>query len=712
MLWVIYQAFLVDDSVKSDSLRDFMKQFGFCLSALLLGSVVGAQDLLKPLVVVAERDNEKTGNVDLSGIEAERVSELLGYVPGLASVAADSAGYGDILAVRGSANTLFFGGAGVAMVVDDVPYGDVFGFSTEFFDLDSFTLHRGPQGSRFARNGVGGLIEMRTLGPTKTHESAFSAEYGSYNLMHLRFRSSGPLDDKWSYSFQSYYKERDGFVDNLTLGDETDTREQLGLLGSLYYKPSADFEMRLRAMYERTRDGSQRLTALPGVPSAFEQNGPIGRAQDPFEVTSDLAGRTEVDRLQLSLHLDQDLGWANFKSITAYSSWQLGPNTVDLDLSPVPISRSSINQEQDLVSQEFRLESAEDQSLRWTGGLAYLRKDNQGVANRFFGVGFNPAVGVLNADQFTSFDIEEESVALFGTMEFDASDRLAIEIGGRLEYIENSMVRGKTDRGNSGFFPPVFPTLRGESEGWYFSPSLGASYAVNEQTSVFARTSLAYKPQGFTAFSDNPGTAGFDEEQSWETEVGVRFQNTDQTVGAELRGYYKQIDDYQFNRSTAGTTDFVIINADRVEALGVEGELFWKPVDGLSVQATAGWNQIEFDDHTDAGGNSLAGNAVPFLPEFTAGLAVRYDFESGFFVQTGVRAVGATFYDEANNSAFRQGTYQVWDAQLGYQAETWNAVVFARNLFDEDYYAFLNNQIAAGVPGDPQVFGVRVGLEF
>ena len=98
-----------------------MTRFLFSLAALAVGLPAVAQDIMKPVVVVGKRDLETAGNVDLQTIEAERVSELLGYVPGLASVASDSAGYGDILAVRGSANTLFFGGAGVAMVVDDVP---------------------------------------------------------------------------------------------------------------------------------------------------------------------------------------------------------------------------------------------------------------------------------------------------------------------------------------------------------------------------------------------------------------------------------------------------------------------------------------------------------------------------------------------------------------------------------------------------------------
>ena len=110
-----------------------MKQFGFCLSALLMGGFLNAQDLLKPLVV----EGDAVGNISVETLDAERLNELLGYLPGFASVASDSAGYGDVIGMRGSTNTLFFGGAGVAMVVDDVPYGDVFGYSTEFFDLES-----------------------------------------------------------------------------------------------------------------------------------------------------------------------------------------------------------------------------------------------------------------------------------------------------------------------------------------------------------------------------------------------------------------------------------------------------------------------------------------------------------------------------------------------------------------------------------------------
>jgi hypothetical protein len=87
-----------------------MKRIGPCLSALLIGGFLNAQDLLKPLVV----EGDAVGNVAVETLDAERLNELLGYLPGFASVASDSAGYGDIIGVRGSTNTLFFGGAGVS----------------------------------------------------------------------------------------------------------------------------------------------------------------------------------------------------------------------------------------------------------------------------------------------------------------------------------------------------------------------------------------------------------------------------------------------------------------------------------------------------------------------------------------------------------------------------------------------------------------------
>ena len=127
-----------------------------------------------------------------------------------------------------------------------------------------------------------------------------------------------------------------------------------------------------------------------------------------------------------------------------------------------------------------------------------------------------------------------------------------------------------------------------------------------------------------------------------------------------------------------------------------------------------GYVNAEFDGYQDPflASTSYDGNKVPFVPEFTGALGVRYDFDSGFYAQTSLRMTGATYFDEANNKNFRQGSYGCWDAEIGYVAKNFSVAVFGRNLLDEEYYTFINPQIMAGSPGDPQFFGVRVMLDF
>ena len=679
----------------------FMKQVSFYLSALLFGSVAMAQEVLEPLVVTGERESEGKTPELVKISQPEQVSQLQGALPGFGAISSDSAGYGDILSIRGTSNTTFFGPAGLAMIVDDVPFGDVYGYPTEFFDLEQMTLHRGPQGSRFGRNGAGGVLEMRTAGPTDEPSYKLSAEYGSYDSQNYRLSASGPINDKWSYTLQSYFKRRGSFNDNTFDSSNEDTREQFGALGSLYYRPGAGSELQLRAMVETNRDGAQRLTILPGQVNPFLVPG----GSDPFSNSSDFEGQTNLDRLQLSLHLRQDLGWAELSSVSSFQNWELDPSTADLDLSPFPISTSLIAQEQEMFTQELRLQSDQDAAARWNAGVFYLNKDSGGSAERFFPTPF-PGV---SERQTTTFSLDEESVSLFGNMEWDTNEALTLHVGGRLQYTDTRLDRSKTS-----LFAPGGPIAvqSAESNGWYFSPTLGATYQLNDETSLFARSSIGVKPEGHTAFSDNPNTSSFDEETSWESEIGLRYESADSSVGAELRGYFKRIDDYQFNASVPLTTDFIIVNAERVTALGLELEANWRPVDNLTLSASAGISEIEFDDYTDLGGVNRDGSQVPFLPEFTAAVGFRYDVTEKIYLQSSVRSVGSTYYNAANSANFKQGSYEIWDAEIGYTGDGWNAAVFGRNMLDEEYYSFINDAIAAGSPGDPGMVGVRVGLEF
>lgn len=685
-----------------------MKFTPFCLTALLFTNL-HAQNSLKPLTVTSSESDDDTEftAADLERLQLNKTKYLLGQAPGFSSVASDSAGYGDFVGVRGTGNTSFFGPAGVGMMIDDVPYGDAYTYPTDFFELSSLQLHRGPQGAFFGRNGAAGMLELQTAGPSDVQRSKLSFEYGSDSAFGARFLTSGPLSDELAYSFQTYHNERDGYIDNETLGTDVDSRERFGVLGSLYYTPSDDLEIRFRMMYEQARDGGPRLTHLPGINSTFG----IGLLpqQDPYKVGSDILGETSLDRYQLSFHVTQKHGWGTFKSITSLQDWSLGPNQTDLDFSAFDLSTSDISQEQKYWTQEFRFESDSSEALRWQAGFFFSRTESDGEATRVIPTEF---FGPFTAT--TTFDSQRTNVALYGNLTGDVSDQLSWHAGGRLENVDSSLNRSKDTT-----FGPV-PGFSGETNDWYFSPTLGLSYDLSDQAALFVRTSIGVKPAGFTAFSDGLDTTSFQDETAWETELGLRFASADDSLSGELRAYYKKIDDYQVNRSVTDSTDYIIRNADEVTAMGIEAELNWSPIEQLNIFATAGISEVEFDQfafsETPLVGDDLdfdfAGNAVPFIPDYTASLGFRYDFANGVFLTAAARSIGTTFYDSDESAEYSQSSYEVLDAQLGYETDRWSVVFFARNVLDEDYYTFINPQISAGAPADPSAIGVRVALEF
>ena len=665
-------------------------------------------------------DETVLSSEDMNRFGVETLEDLSALAPNLHFVDSDTRGYGSVVSMRGLSNTLFFGPAAVGLYVDDVPFSDAFTYASNLLSLDSARVHHGPQGVSFGANAPGGMINLTTLQAGETFEGSASLEYGSYNTRSVKYSSSGPLPalesgflagQDLSHTFQFYWKERDGFLRNTTLGIRPDDRSVMGGVGSLIWKPHQDTEVKLRVMAELVDDGGQRLTALPQSLSRFtgQVTPNLAFTGSPFEVGSDLAGVTESERYQLSLHITKDLGWATAKSISSYQRWDMGPQTVDLDFTnsdPFPLFAlaSNITQRQNLRTKEFRLQSPEGAGpLAWRGGVFYMLKDNTGNTGRQFPVpapvpgGFAPFTERLN------FSVEQESFAAYGKLYYELDNGFSVDAGARAELVEARLDRAKE-------IPPQ--SLSENRDEVYFSPTAGASYQVSENVTAFVRSGLGIKPHGYSAFSDDINTARFEEERNWSNEAGLQFRSEPNKLNAVVRAYMNKVKDYHLNAQNPFSTDFVVVNAEEVRSSGVEAELQWRPTEALLIHANAGYSDARFEDYDDAfTGIDRGGNTVPFIPEFTASVGFRYDLPGGFFVGSSIRGTRDTYYDAANTEIFSEDGYLVWDAQVGYERDNWAVTVYGRNLLEEDYYTFINPQIAGGTPGDPQLFGVRVDLD-
>ena len=665
--------------------------------ALALITAVHAQDpfLLAPTIVEAERIDDEPAAVSvispqsLELFQASSFSDLTGIVPGFNVVSADSRGYGQVVTMRGSTNTLFFGPPALGLTIDDVPLGHAFSYPSELLEMEEVRVYRGPQGPNFGRNGPAGMVEMFTPRPGEKFAGSFTTEYGSYDHVGLGLQTSGPLGGDFSHTLQLFHDQRDGYIRNTFLGDETDDREATGGLFNLFWNPRDDFELRLRYYGEFVNDGSQRLSALSSA--------------DPFNDSSDFRGATDLERHQLSLHSRKDFDWGEMETITSYQTWDLDPSTVDLDLGAgLGDNRSRIVQNQDLISNEIRFSSVDDARLRWRAGFFQMMIENDGLATRRFLV---PQPPYPTAIEDTQFSIDQLNLATFGNVTWQASERIALDAGLRLDYHESEIDRLKTS--NLGAPAPV----RGSDDEMFVSPVVGLTYAITPTLDGFVRSSIGNKPGGFTAFVDSVNGPEFERETNWSNEIGLQYDNPDEDLRIGLRAFWDQIDDYQFNQSVPFSTDFAVVNADEVTSLGMELDLAWTPIERLTIRSSLGYVNAEFDSYS-AFGNNFNGKEVPFVPEYTGSTGIRYDFESGFFAQTSVRVSGSTSFDAANTGTFTQDAYAIWDAEIGYATERFTIALFGRNLLDEEYYSFINPQIAAGSPGDPQLLGLRLRTMF
>jgi len=554
-------------------------------------------DTLPTTIVEAERVTDELSAVSvltrdsLDLFHADSFSDLTGLVPGFNVVSADSRGYGQVVTMRGSTNTLFFGPPALGLIIDDVPLGDAYSYPSELLELEEIRVHRGPQGPWFGRNGAAGMVEMTTPGPTDTPFTKLTTEFGSYNHLGLRLLNSGPLGGDFSYSLQLFHDQRDGFIRNPTLGSETDDRQSTGGLLKLYWNPSDDFELSLRLFAERVKDGSQRLSLLS--------------SPDEFTVFSDNPGITELERYQISLHSLKDLSWGTLETISSYQTWHLDPSTVDLDLqtraTPSPPfggfpvdSRSRITQRQDLISNEIRFTSNEDSPFRWRAGLFQIWTDNSGTTTRQTQAPFGPGGAFIPVlGETTAFSVEQLNIAAYANATFALNNQLDLDAGLRLDYYDTEIDRTKAS------IAAANNLVRASDDDLFVSPSLGLTYKPTEAVSLFARSSIGIKPGGYSAFVDNGLNPSYKREENWSNEIGFDVFCEDHDLRFGMRAFFDQIDNYQVNQGALGTTDFFILNADEVTSQGIEADFAWVPVENVTIRGAFGYTNAEFDSFRD-----------------------------------------------------------------------------------------------------------------
>ena len=252
-------------------------------------------------------------------------------------------------------------------------------------------------------------------------------------------------------------------------------------------------------------------------------------------------------------------------------------------------------------------------------------------------------------------------------MTYTLAEKLDLTAGLRFEYVDT---RGDRNHTFSGF-PIVAPASYGKSERT-LQPRAGLAYHFTTNVTAWASFTTGYQPGGFSSSSDNSGVSSYDAAESLNYEVGVSATLFEGKLMAGASAFLTDTRDYQVYRpvltaNLANPLDFYILNAKRARAFGAELELRALPCEHLEFRLAGGWQQATFEEFTTPGpvSQTLDGNDINFVPEFTLDASVTARAKCGLYATMGVTAVGKYWFDESNTT--KQNAYALLHARAGWE---------------------------------------------
>ncbi len=653
--------------------RAFLKS-GACLTAVATlayhPSTAIAQEgfddsELDRIVVTAQKREQSLQDVpiaitvfDEAAIEIQRIDELQDYLlktPNVGFIEGGNRNRAQI-GIRGITNL----GVDInttGFYIDEfnvAPSSSTRTFDINLFDVERIEVLRGPQGTFFGRNTLGGALNITTKKPsTDGFSGEATAEYGSFD--HHLFRSSLniPLSDRAAIRATGYYQADDGFIDNVGPSGRGNDREDYGARLGLRFMPDDNWTIDAGISYVNYEQGANstvpngrfleiQADGYVDLVNTIVANPLVDLSPIPVNETGFLPNNTDTiatdfstnslnETLLFTLRNIVDFGEHTLTSVTGYIDSDYF-EAFDGDQSSFSLVQAILESELRSFSHEIRLNGPVSKGL-YTIGFLYAEDKIEGDSLQLIsddGAYFSLfALSGIEEGVFTrGLPVNEtKTIALFGNVEWPLTDTLTFGIGGRYtnDRISNSNATA------SQFTEEVqLPTARSDFSD--FSTSFVLTYEPTTDLTAYASVKQAYKPGGVRAIS--LGQFEFDEESAWAYEIGTKFTAFDGRLRTNAAAFFTDWSDLQVSARDPNAIASAILNAAEAENYGVEIESVAQITDDFSVDVGLGYLEAEFgtfDNALSAGGTPFdaTGNRIPFSPRYSVNLGAQYERDLG-----------------------------------------------------------------------------------
>ena len=725
-------------------------------SALLCAPFTLAQDdnsgsrmsaLLEEVVVTARKRDEGLQDAPLSvaafsgdSLEARgftNIAEVGGITPNLTyqnnPAIAGSSSVATVY-IRGVGQRDFLGTIdnGVGFYIDDVYISRTVGATVDLLDVERIEVLRGPQGTLFGRNNVGGAISLYSKNPTEDFGGYMSGTIGTDGLYKVRGSINVPLSDTVLANFSGMKGKQDGYVDRPAGGDLGDD-DVTAFRGKLLWSASDTLEVSLGFDYSSEDENGPAFllidvdevgqfgTSFPGFYNNITQGDTCGYgAVGPFSpnpicyndqyVSEDNLGTaptystTDVWGTNLSIKWDISDS-LTLKSITGYRDLD-AVFARDADASPLTIVHFFDDFQSEQFSQEIQLlGSSFNEKLDWIVGAYYFDEEtyNQNILEF--------AIATFDSQN----DITSESSALFTQGTYHVTDQLDVTVGVRYTDEEKTFSPNQVVVSSNIGLPsgtPILPMGVNKIDAQETTPMLNVAYSVTEDFMLYGNYSEGFRSGGFVQriFPPRPDVVDFAPEFVESFEAGFKYSNDDRTLVVNGAVFNMDYDDIQV-RVPQGVAQ-VEQNVGEAEIRGAEFELKWQPAESWFIEVGVGYTDadytaIEIDISSiplDDEGNLTADLSNPYsviqqdnefdhVPEWSGNMSVSKEFlaDSGasLVVRLGGTYHSGYFNDPLNLPQIKTPELAIFDLTAVWTSpdEKYNVNTGIKNLTDEKYLA-------------------------
>ena len=776
------------------------KSMSIAIAAVLFGSgSVSAQQTPPGNPAIAKADDSE--KVEVVTVTARRREELIQDVPGavtaFSGAALEKAGIADITGLadlipnttlktsRATNTTLtaFIRGIGqqdpvagyeqgVGIYLDDVYLARPQGALSDIYDLARIEVLRGPQGTLYGRNTIGGAVKYVTRKLSDKPELSVKGTFGSYSEKDLVVKGSVPVSDMLKLGGTIASFNRDGFGKNVVNGFDNYNKEVLAGRISAEFTPNSALFIRFAA--DRTVDDSlpkqgYRLTPSPAPGNLPPLEGKYDTRANLYSVLGNAQKvTTRGESLLVDWTINPDL---SFKSITA-SRGDKSFAPIDFDSLNTPLFEAPAIYKNKQFSQEFQFTYT---GSKWQGvaGAYYMK------ANAFneFDVLANLAGGL---SLYTLDDIDTKTYATFADVSYSVTNTFNVNLGGRYTsdnreariFKRNYLgLKGSPTLGNPAAVGLATNTDLNKSDlhrtDTKFTPKIGFGWKFAPEHNLYASYSEGFKGGFFDPRMDlggNPNSAlslvkrkGVEPEEVKSYEMGLKSSFNNGRIQTNAAAFYTDYSNVQIPGSVptfdaAGNVNGFagnVTNAGKAEIKGFELEALARVTDAFTVSGMVGYIDAKYKEWIVS--NGLPGAAAALInvagaaefqntPKKTASVTATYEWPMMIFGRAGgfavsssvsykskvnqfefVRLSGAASLDAAvsQNIQLVQQGYSLWDAGLVWTSKDnkLQVALNGRNLTDKRYkvagYAFgaFSNSITAFY-GDPRIVKASVTLKF